>query len=75
MSRKVDRSSNQKLHRAKIHITGMTCTTCAATIEKGLTATAGVGKAAVSFASEKASVEYDPSKVDLAKIAKTVSER
>ena len=74
MSRKVDRSSNQKLHRAKIHITGMTCTTCAATIEKGLTATAGVGKAAVSFASEKASVEYDPSKVDLAKIAKTVSE-
>src|SRR4030066_362470 len=52
----------------------MTCTTCAATIEKGLAQTPGVEKADVSFASEKASVEYDPSKVDLARIAKTVSE-
>src|SRR4030065_1177368 len=52
----------------------MTCTTCAATIEKGLSQTPGVEKADVSFASEKASVEYEPSKVDLAKVAKTVSE-
>jgi Cu+-exporting ATPase len=64
----------KKPEKAKIHVTGMTCTTCAATIEKGLAQTPGVEKADVSFASEKASVEYDPSKVDLAKIAKTVSE-
>src|SRR4030043_346762 len=51
----------------------MTCTTCAATIEKGLAQTPGVEKAGVSFASENASVEYDPSKVDLAKIANTIS--
>src|SRR4030065_6083 len=52
----------------------MHCTTGAATMEKGLAQTPGVEKADVSFASEKASVEYDPSKVDLARVAKTVSE-
>jgi Cu+-exporting ATPase len=52
----------------------MTCTTCAATIEKGLSETSGVERADVSFASEKASIEYDPTKVDLAKIKGTVSQ-
>jgi len=60
--------------KATIPITGMTCTTCAATIEKGLVETPGVEEAKVSFASEKASVEYDPSKVDLAKIKHTISQ-
>jgi Cu+-exporting ATPase len=70
----IEKSNSKKSEKAKIHVTGMTCTTCAATIEKGLAQTPGVEKADVSFASEKASVEYDPSKVDLAKIAKTISE-
>jgi len=70
----VEKSNSGKSEKAKIHVTGMTCTTCAATIEKGLAQTPGVEKADVSFASEKASVEYDPSKVDLAEIAKTISE-
>jgi len=69
----VEKSKSRKPEKARIHVTGMTCTTCAATIEKGLAQTPGVEKADVSFASEKASVEYDPSKVDLAKIAKTIS--
>ncbi|MBL7061941.1 MAG: copper-translocating P-type ATPase [Dehalococcoidia bacterium] len=51
----------------------MTCTTCAATIEKGLAETHGVGRANVNFASEEASLEYDPTKVDLAKIRDTIS--
>jgi len=70
----VEKSKSRKPEKARIHVTGMTCTTCAATIEKGLAQTPGVEKADVSFASERASLEYDPSKVDLAKIAKTVSE-
>jgi len=70
----VEKSKSRKSEKAHIHVTGMTCTTCAATIEKGLAQTPGVEKADVSFASEKASVEYDPSKVDLAEIAKTISE-
>jgi Cu+-exporting ATPase len=63
----------RKSEKAHIHITGMTCTTCAATIEKGLSETPGVKQAKVNFAAEKAYIEYDPSKVDLAKIKGTIS--
>jgi Cu+-exporting ATPase len=52
----------------------MTCTVCALTIEKGLAETPGVEKASVNFASEKASVEYDPAKTNLTKLARAVSE-
>ncbi len=69
-----EKSNSKKSEKARIHITGMTCTTCAATIEKGLAETLGVEQAKVSFASEKASVEYDPTKVDLAKIKHTISQ-
>jgi len=68
------KSKSSNPQKARIHVTGMTCTTCAATIEKGLAQTPGVEKADVSFASEKASIEYDPSKVNLATVAKTISE-
>ena len=63
-----------KAEKARIHITGMTCTTCAATIEKGLAETAGVEQAKVNFAAVKASIEYDPSKIGLAKIKSTISQ-
>ncbi|MFC1903975.1 heavy metal translocating P-type ATPase [Chloroflexota bacterium] len=62
-----------KTEKAHINITGMTCTTCAATIEKGLSETTGIEQARVNFASEKASIEYDPSKVSLSKIKDTIS--
>ena len=70
----VEKSNSKKSEKANIHITGMTCTTCAATIEKSLSETPGVENANVSFASEKASIEYDPSKVDLATIKNTISQ-
>jgi Cu+-exporting ATPase len=66
--------SLKRSEKAHIHITGMTCTTCAATIEKGLAETPGVEQANVNFASEKASIEYDPSKVNIAKIKNTISQ-
>lgn len=66
--------SRKKSEKAHIHLTGMTCTNCAVTIEKGLAETPGVERANVSFASEKASIEYDPSKVDLAQIKNTISQ-
>ena len=67
------KSSSKKSEKARIHITGMTCTTCAATIQKGLTETPGVEQANVSFASEKATVDYDPSKVSLTKLKDKIS--
>jgi len=69
-----EKPHSNKVEKAHIHITGMTCTTCAATIEKGLAETPGVEQANVIFASEKAIVEYDPAKVDLAKIKDTISQ-
>jgi len=70
----VEKTSNKKSEKARIHVTGMTCTTCARTIGKGLSETHGVKQANVNFASEQASVEYDPTKVDLAKIKDTIQQ-
>jgi P-type Cu+ transporter len=68
------KTNSKKSDRASIHVTGMSCATCAATIEKGLSEIPGVEQADVNFASEKASIKYDPTKVDLAKIKDTVSQ-
>jgi len=69
-----EKTGSKKSEKASIHVTGMTCTTCARTIAKGLSHTPGVKQADVNFASEKASLEYDPAKVNLAKIKDTVSQ-
>ncbi|MFC1918990.1 heavy metal translocating P-type ATPase [Chloroflexota bacterium] len=69
-----EKSKLQKSKKAHVQITGMTCTTCAATIEKGLADTSGVESAKVNYASEKASIEYDPSKVSMAEIKDTISQ-
>jgi Cu+-exporting ATPase len=68
------KTRDKKTEKARLHITGMTCTTCARTIEKGLSETHGVKRADVNFASEEASVDYDPGKVDLAKIKATIQQ-
>jgi Cu+-exporting ATPase len=47
--------------QTSLQITGMTCATCAGTVEKKLSQLRGVSKASVNLASEKATVEYDPS--------------
>ncbi len=44
-------------------ITGMTCANCVATIERGLRKLDGVSVANVNLASERASVEYDASRL------------
>jgi P-type Cu+ transporter len=45
-------------------ITGMTCANCSATIERNLKKMPGVAAAAVNYASEKASVTYDPARAN-----------
>lgn len=55
-----------------ISITGMSCAACAARIEKGLNKIEGVKQAAVNFAIEKATVEYDDSLVALEQLNETV---
>lgn len=53
-------------------IEGMHCASCAQNIENGLCKLDGVNKASVNFAIEKATVEYDPSKIELKNIEKTI---
>ncbi|MFC2045611.1 heavy metal translocating P-type ATPase [Chloroflexota bacterium] len=69
-----EKVGSKRTHKAHIHVIGMTCTTCAATIEKGLSETPGIEQAKVNFASEKVSLEYDPAIVNLAGIKNTVSQ-
>ena len=45
-------------------VTGMTCASCAAIIEKTLDRTEGVDEAAVNLAAERLSVRFDPSELD-----------
>ncbi|MFQ6054417.1 MAG: heavy metal translocating P-type ATPase [Methanosarcinales archaeon] len=53
-------------------IEGMHCASCAQNIENGLCKLDGVNKASVNFAIEKATVEYDPSKIELKNIEKAI---
>ncbi len=56
----------------ELPVTGMTCVNCANTIERTLKKTAGVGSAAVNFASERAQVQYDPAQVTPAQLVERV---
>ncbi len=53
---------------------GMTCASCAATIERALSQLGGITQANVNLASEKASVEYDPNKLTTNAMIKTISD-
>jgi P-type Cu+ transporter len=49
-------------------IGGMTCTNCAANIERSLGKLAGIEDAAVNFASEQARIRFDPGQLRIAEI-------
>lgn len=49
-------------------ITGMTCANCVATVERNLKKLDGVSTAAVNLSSERATVEFDPERLELPQI-------
>ena len=55
-----------------IGVRGMTCASCVQTIETVLRDTEGVVDASVNFASERATVTYDPNKVDVPGLEKAI---
>jgi len=67
---KQDKAMNEK--QIILPISGMTCANCAHTIERGLKRTEGVQEANVNFASEKATVLFDPVIVSEKKLVETV---
>lgn len=58
--------------KQSFNISGMTCAACAARIEKIINKLDGVTRANVNFAVEKATVEYDDSRVSIEKIEDSV---
>jgi Cu+-exporting ATPase len=60
--------------RIDLPITGMTCANCVQNVERALRKVEGVVKADVNLASEKASVEYVPSLVNLGALRRAVED-
>lgn len=53
-------------------VLGMTCASCVRKIETVLSKTDGVVSAAVNFATEKVTIEYDSDKIGLDELQKTI---
>src|SRR5688500_14097136 len=53
-------------------VTGMTCASCVNRVEKAIGKVAGVERAAVNLATERATVSYDPRQTTVADIATAV---
>ncbi|AUS97392.1 copper-translocating P-type ATPase [Clostridium thermosuccinogenes] len=62
----------EKKKTVTIPIGGMTCAACANRIEKALGKVEGISKASVNFATEKATVEYDPQITRLSAIKQVI---
>ncbi|MBN1811584.1 MAG: copper-translocating P-type ATPase [Anaerolineae bacterium] len=61
-------------NRATLSITGMHCANCAFTVERSLKKAEGVTDAAVNFATEQASVTFDPTKANPVDLVKRVED-
>jgi Cu+-exporting ATPase len=60
--------------KIELKVSGMTCASCATTIEKSLSKLSGVAKAQVNLGTETASIEYDSDKLKLPDLEKAVTD-
>ncbi|HEX9705304.1 MAG TPA: heavy metal-associated domain-containing protein, partial [Gemmatimonadales bacterium] len=58
--------------RILLPIEGMSCASCAATVQEALVGLGGVTAAAVNFATAKAAVEYDDAQTNVGQLIRTV---
>ena len=58
--------------RIILPIEGMSCASCAATVQGALAGASGVGAATVNYATAKAAVEYDDAQTSVAQLIKSV---
>ncbi len=56
----IDIQESESLERCDLPVAGMTCASCASRIETGLAGLPGVSRANVNFATNRATVTYDP---------------
>jgi len=66
--------AKEEKKRIVLDIGGMSCVTCAQTIEKRLPKLNGVLYSTINFAAEKAIIDYDPNLVDQKAIEKAISD-
>ena len=60
------------LKQIDLPVTGMTCSSCVRTVERTLKQTDGVSEAVVNFATERASINYDPAQTDLSTLIQRI---
>ncbi|KAG0473314.1 hypothetical protein HPP92_015171 [Vanilla planifolia] len=58
----------------RLHIKGMTCTSCSSVVESALQSIPGVQKAAVALATEEAEIRYDPKLVTVDQLMKEIDD-
>ncbi|CAH1213581.1 Copper-exporting P-type ATPase [Paenibacillus auburnensis] len=68
----MEKTAESGLQQATLQITGMTCSACAARIEKGLSRMEGVSRANVNLALEQATVGFDPAVAGLPQIEEKI---
>jgi Cu+-exporting ATPase len=67
-------SGEEGMKKVEIPITGMSCASCVAKIEKGLSKMSGISDAKVNFATEKATITFDPSRVHMGDFVSTIND-
>lgn len=65
---------NEKAETVILALSGMSCASCAANVEKALQKTPGVASASVNFPAERARVQYDAGTVSVGQLIKSVSQ-
>ncbi|OMD46448.1 copper-translocating P-type ATPase [Paenibacillus borealis] len=68
----MEKTTESGLQQTTLQITGMTCSACAARIEKGLSRIEGVSRANVNLALEQATVGFDPAVAGLPQIEEKI---
>ncbi len=69
---KKEKQGERKKEKKNVPIEGMHCASCAQTIDRSLKRLEGIEESEVSYATEKASITYDPDKVDMRDVSKAV---
>jgi Cu+-exporting ATPase len=67
-------SPAEGVKKVELPITGMSCASCVAKIEKGLSKMSGIVDAKVNFATERATITFDPSRVGMGDFVTTVKD-
>ncbi|MBI2879926.1 MAG: copper-translocating P-type ATPase [Candidatus Rokubacteria bacterium] len=74
MSRATPETTPAAGERLDLPVQGMSCASCVARIEEGLSGLSGVLGASVNFAAEKVTITYDPDRIRVTEFIKTIRE-